>query len=407
MSTSNPTNNLADSLGFLLQMEQSIENEYRILLDFVADFKNQSMKEKRTLPYHINVIDMLHIDENSHSRILYQLLRFVNDKGEFEILNSLLDYIQRLKCAEKFGRIVVKRPRITQEKARIDLWIRDSQYAIIFENKIYNANDQEAQLARYIDRTRAENYEEEEIYVVYLSQTDQAPDKQSWGRYQTSFADRYVNLSFRNHILPWLKGDVLPNVRQKDAYLQSALVQYIDYLEGLFAIRNINETMNMKLDQLISDQLELDKCKDDKERVCLLADKIKDLQALGNQMEALKNSIRQNIFKAWRDEVKKKYPNLEEGYPDDFAGISLRIDGKETVIRINNDSQLYCQAEFSNSLSDQERLIAGSSLLQLADLLPRKNPTCVWRYFDIHDYDGVYRCFLRVVDRCLTLADRT
>ena len=51
------------------------------------------------------------------------------------------------------------------------------------------------------------------------------------------FAKRYVNLSFKTHILPWLKENILPNCIIKEELLISAIKQYIDHLEGLFWMR--------------------------------------------------------------------------------------------------------------------------------------------------------------------------
>ena len=89
------------------------------------------------MPYNINVIDELHINENGHSRILTKLLQFKNQDGKYEILESLLKYIVNVAHCENFGKIHITKPIITQEKCRIDLWIRDKGYALIFENKVY------------------------------------------------------------------------------------------------------------------------------------------------------------------------------------------------------------------------------------------------------------------------------
>ena len=68
------------------EISSSIIEEYKKLLIFADSFKEALTKEKRQLPYHINVIDELHINENAHSRILLKLLQFRNTKGEYEIL---------------------------------------------------------------------------------------------------------------------------------------------------------------------------------------------------------------------------------------------------------------------------------------------------------------------------------
>lgn len=408
METHTEYDKISASLQTFSDIQAAALHEYESLLSFADEYKKAADKEKHSLPYQINVIDELHINENGHSRILTQLLKFANAKGEYELLESLIDYIKNLHNADEWERIMVRRPLLTQEEARIDLWVRDTDYAIIFENKIYNANDQDAQLSRYIDRTKAEGYAEQDIFVVYLSQTGQEPDGQTWGDYKQAFADRYVNLSFRDDILPWLKSEVLPNIREKDICLKSAVIQYIDYLEGLFFLKSIYKTMNMNLEKIISSHFELDKCKDDKERVRLLSERIDDIKELNQQMDNLWNAIRQRIFDSWKLDVKMKYPDLKPGYPEDYVGVSMMIGGKKTVIRIHKDDRLFCHVEFDRSLVESERNIIESPLMNLRDALPepRNCSNGIWKHYGFNDYEGVYSCFLEVVERCLNMKDK-
>ena len=53
----------------------AVDIEYKKLLNFSREFHKRYMEEKLKLPYHINVIDELHINENGHSRILLKLLQ--------------------------------------------------------------------------------------------------------------------------------------------------------------------------------------------------------------------------------------------------------------------------------------------------------------------------------------------
>lgn len=387
-------------LKFFNLIHTRILSNYEKLIQFTENFTIEYEKEKLSLPYHINIIDELHINENGHSRILYQLLKYQNSKKEYEFLQYLLKYIQTKYKKINFH---IKNPQITQEQERIDLWIKDVDYAIIFENKIYNAIDQEAQLARYIDKTIAKGYDKNDIYVVYLSQSGQNPSDSSWGNYKDTFQKRYINLSFQNDILFWLKEYILPNIRQKDYFTQCAIVQYIDYLNGLFNLRTINIKMNMNLNKMISDHFELEKCKNDQERFNSISDIINDMNNLIKQMELMKNSYRKNIYEFWRQDIKNRYPNLKPYTDSIIVGISFIIENKETWIYINNDTQLYCEIQFNDSLPNNERFIEKSSIMSLKDILTKKNDFCIWEYFDINDFDGAYNCFLEVINRCLSL----
>lgn len=237
-------------------MEEINDNLIKLLNEFNIAYS----RLKRSLPYHLNVIDELHINENAHSRILCKLLQYQSESGKYEFLESLLYYIVKNKSVESFSNIEIKSPKITQEIERIDLWVKDKDYAIIFENKVYDANDQEAQIARYIAKTKDCNYALENIYVIYLpSSKGNEPSEQTWvyeGKdYKTEFENRYVNLSFRDDVLKWLKNSILPSIKYKDSYLLNAISQYIDYLEGYFDKRNINKNMNMELNQFLEKEI--------------------------------------------------------------------------------------------------------------------------------------------------------
>lgn len=279
---------------------------YSRLFDITWNVKAEKGKHLSELPYHINVIDELHINENAHSRILAKLLQFQDKKGHYVILESLVKFIQRnnKRNSDEFNNINVVSPVITQEKQRIDLWIRDRKaepkYALIIENKIYDAIDQESQLFNYIDRTRDCGFSDNEIFVFYLTRFDKEPNNQTWGDDETKqkFHDRYMNLTFRNDILEWLKTQVKPIICPEDIYLSSAVTQYIDYLEGLFSIREIYNSINMKLQDIISEKLELNNCSKD-EALNKIQGTIDDLQNVVTQLVSMKMRIRRELWKEY------------------------------------------------------------------------------------------------------------
>ena len=387
-------------------IHESIIEEYKKLMKFATCFQEAITAERLILPYHINIIDELHINENGHSRILLKLLQYQNEQGEYTFLHSLFSYINVHTHSSNFSRIEIKRPLLTQEEARIDLWLRDweSGYAIIFENKGCDAVDHEEQLSRYINKTITEGFSKEKIFVVYLPSYAHEPDEQSWGDYKKEFEERYVNLSFRDDILAWLKDDVLPNIPSSNIYLYTAVVQYIDYLEGYFLLRKINKLMIMNLDNLIIKQFELGKFSTDKERIKVLQDNINDMNEVIKSMESLQERYRQSIFEEWKKKTKELFPELQPCERGEFTDVSLTLDGKKADIFINSNPRLYCQLEFSPSLPQEDRNILGTCIENLKDILPDRNNLCVWKYFSPHEYDEVFQLFIKVVDRCKQIA---
>lgn len=398
---------IKSSLELFNFVTHAVEDECKNLLDFSKKFHKRYLEEKSKLPYHVNVIDELHINENGHSRILLKLLLFVNERGEWEILQSLIDYMKSKSKSGQFERITIKKPKITQEEARIDLWVRDEpgSYAIIFENKIYNAQDQEAQLSRYIDKTK-ECFDENNIFVVYLSQTGSKPDPhpQSWGKYQQLFEDRYINLSFKNDILPWLKEGILPNIKYKDTYLINAIQQYIDYLEGLFDLRTIQNTMNMELNKIIADYLHLEECKDDKERFEKTREQLDNIKELQEAVQSMFDKIGVSIMRKTEMDIIEKYSSIRKDIneSEDNVRIIVPFQGKDVLVSIDwyNNKDLYCQVEYL----DNEQLLDSALSEKTQDILTNPpNEKQRWVYVkmkDGHDdYIGVSEIFKNVVER--------
>ena len=232
-------------------------------LDIVEAINEYIARKEKELPYNINVIDELHANENAHSRILCKLLQYKDSSNKYRILEDLIQYISQLEGKEKFANIKIASPKIDQEQERIDLWVRDNVtgYAIIFENKVKGAGDQPNQLARYIDKTLKQGFKKDKIFVIYLPHDEHEPEEYSWildgKNYKKDFYTRYVNLSFRTYVLPWLKENILPHCVIKEELLISAIKQYIDHLEGMFWLRPSQKKMIMN-----NELLEILKIKD-------------------------------------------------------------------------------------------------------------------------------------------------
>lgn len=379
----------------------------------VLDEFNRKYEEAQRESYHLNVIDELHINENAHSRILCKLLQYQNEVGEYELLNSLIAFIKENYKEKDFGRICIKKPEITTEKERIDLWIRDETYAIIIENKIYDAADQHEQLKRYIDKTKNDhnhNCDSENIFVVYLTRDEKEPSVDSWGGYKEQFENRYVNLTFKNDILKWLKDYVQPEIRYNR--FNQALSQYIDYLMGLFNQRECDNIINKKMKELIENYFKLSTL-NDKECASLLSKKREELSNLDGQIQDLRLQYRDKVFEEWKKQTKEAFKDLEpineEGY---YTSVVITIDGRKFRIEINQEgrdyswNKLYCQVEFETFKEGDDIMKTPLSKLreEKDELLNEKNNICIWKYFERDDFDGVYECFKQVVEKCIKIS---
>ncbi|MBO4778896.1 MAG: PD-(D/E)XK nuclease family protein [Bacteroidales bacterium] len=387
-------NSIRDALAFYEEISNEIRRAYKELFLFIDTFSRVYKREKLKLPYHVNIIEELHINENAHSRILLKFLLYQNDNGKYEIFQSLLEYIRRNNDrSNMFGDIKITKPILTQEIARIDMWIRDKNYAIIFENKARNAVDQDSQLSRYIERTINRGYKKEQIFVIYMPPTLKEPAEQSWGTYEEEFKKRYFCLSFREHVLPWLKNDVIPNVRQKDLYLSSALVQYVDYLEyTIFKMSEIYKNMNMELKKIITSHLELEK-KTPVEQVHLLDEKITSIVELKSQMEELKEQIQIKYIANIVDSNKGDLDIHVEKY-------KVTTVVEDAIVELNaNNKGFYCTIYYKDFKNIEE----DSILLKFIDdnILDTSDDKYVWKYLttDIECFEDLFKLFLKVIKK--------
>ena len=333
----------------LTQFEASNRAEADGFFQLLEEFTGRYKHLKQKLPYHINVIDELHVNENANSRILASLLQY-NENGEYTLLKSFI----RNRLSD-WG-IDVSEPQISSEDWRIDLLVREKgKYAIIFENKIYDAVLQKNQLARYIIKMRIEGFKDEQIFVVFLPPQQYEPTDCSWkvpiGKCETccdsttcpnseknslkaEFEDRFKIITFREDIIAWLEEDVIPNCRRKETYLYTAAMQYLDYLNGYFDLRTINKNMNMELQDYLIKKLELEN-KTDEQQVVILDKKMDEIQHLWNQMSEIKTGIMRKIA----IEDRKKWESLLSKIKEETAFVSNAFALQNKVDFVHPDSE--------------------------------------------------------------------
>ena len=245
--------------------------------------------------YNANIITELHANENAHSRILRMLLQYDNGKKEYPILRKFLE-IPNLK--KVFGNTYFKSPIFRNEQERIDVLIEEPpSFAIIIENKIKGAPDQERQLERYIESVNGHDVPYDNIYAIYLTDsggkevskhsfTDDA--KERLGYKDENDMGRFVPMNYRYDILPWLEKEVLPNCSYKEDLLLSALKQYIDYLKCMFGIIE-NEEQKILIMEKLKKDLGIKGCDVEAVGVCFTA--IEQLENLKNRIDGISVEI--------------------------------------------------------------------------------------------------------------------
>ena len=226
-------------------------NENELIGSFVDFYNKKAEETKFQMGFNFNVLaeQCGNIVENSHTNMLMRLLEYRNKYGYvfLEDFISMAGFDIKLKE----GDIYFKRESPTVSEAgkngRIDGFIyQKTNFAIIIENKINHAGNQEQQIERYIDDIiKKQIVPDNCIYVVFLTRDGvESPDKDSIrkmkdmgicdeGDDEQIAGPRYFPCSYSQHILNWLKDNIYPMVPQKDIVLNAGIIQYIDYLEGL------------------------------------------------------------------------------------------------------------------------------------------------------------------------------
>jgi len=396
-----------NAINFSNELIDEIKNHLQELLLFLNDFNEIYIKEEEKLPYHINLIDELHASENAHSRILGKLLQQQEPTNKrFEILDSFLKYIvEKYSTYEDFGKIKIYKPEITQEKRRIDLWIRDNDYAIIFENKVGWAGDQLSQLERYIDVTKEYNFKEEQIFVLYLPPTyEKEPDEQTWGKYyeQDIYNKRYLNLSFKDDILPWLKNDVLTSIRKSDYFLSSSIEQYIDHLEGMFSLREINKNMNMELQNFIKEKLGINEV-DPEIALKIVTDKRAEMENAITQLEFIQEEIQTELNEKYFSKCHEELLNLNltvfrkiDSYHDYYpSSVGVQLNNKLTAWLGKEDGidgRLFCQVNYNDNNKKLPQKVKQKFEEVLRDEIrdEDKNGFQIWAFIEENDNALIY-----------------
>ena len=276
-------------------------------------------KLKSQLPYHINIIDELHADENAHTRILIKLLKY-KEEDKYPILNSFLAMLSN-HCPEI--PVFIKAPEIKFGREYIDGTIKGfdlygKKFGIIIENKIHWAKDQNRQIERYIESFK-ENIPVNNIYAVYLtlngykivdssSLTEKAKSDLGVTNDENG---RFIPINYRDDILPYLKETILPNCKIKEEYLLSAIQQYIDHLEGLLGLRKIDKETNSIMETSLIEKLGLKESDSVAHKYSELSKAEASLEKIKGQLHNIKEKlIYANIYEPFENITKAYFLNL-------------------------------------------------------------------------------------------------
>lgn len=208
-----------------------------------------------------------------------------------------------------------KRNDSTAEGGRIDILITDGLKNISIENKIY-ANDQNAQMARYV------NFNKDNNVVLYLTLDGHDASEGSRGEYKDG--KDYFCISYQEHIINWLE------LCQKETtdfpIIRETIKQYIILIKKL--TNQLSDTkMNDQLHELIKTNYEAARLLDGKVRLV-------ELKELRKFLIEVKENFLSKIgegSKDWQCDVADHLEVKNSGITitnKNWDGISLKINGE-------------------------------------------------------------------------------
>lgn len=217
-----------------------------------------SRLEKQELHYDANILyENSNNNENWHSRVLRVFFEY-RDGNEYPILCSFINLIKEKAYYPLLNIPQRESIKCSNEKEHIDLLIEiGNKNAIIVENKINWAVDQDGQIERYVDVVRNNpQLDESKIYVIYLT-ADGSKNVEDYSLTtkakewlkgtQLDESCHFLPLNYANDILPWLEKEVLPNIKVKSNVLLSSVTLYVDFLKARFLRNESEQAITKKL----------------------------------------------------------------------------------------------------------------------------------------------------------------
>lgn len=311
--------------------------------------------KKKELPFHINVISAAargKLKETAHSIILHDLLRHPI------ILDSFIKKVIGIS-----DNPFTKDDIDTPDKNRIDLCLRNKDFFLIIENKVNSAEEQPGQLYRYCKLAQEEyGFGINKIHILYLNPDHNEPpslfsrSKNGKGKEddpETIGVERIIIKNYKHDIYDWLKeckDDILSQSKKDEPFLQSALNQYIDYLEERFQMNHRYKKLHDMTEKQVREIMAINDGMAIDDQMLILEEKLDQLNELQPALKVLKFKIEKESWRSllvgFKDSLNEKFGKRKifhifdnvEDYPEmGFRGTFLNTKVSISLILYNSD----------------------------------------------------------------------
>jgi hypothetical protein len=286
------------------------------LYDIIQDVKEE---ERKKLPYRFNVLIDANPLEPDVSRILAGFF-MQKTKGEYRVLKDFVRTFWGDNLAAMITNPMISTEETVIGDCRTDILIYEKdKYAIVLENKIWDAVDQPHQLANYIDAMLSSRYGfcKEQVYVAYLPKTnDHEPSLNSWksqegGRsYKDEFQDRYRLIDFAEKILPWLEASkAVQGIN--DEYFEHSRFLFIDFLKRKLDLDSIDKMEQKEIEKKLREHLYTEDAVADAGKLLQMIEKLPriPMDEVVKRLKELRKDRTKAAMQQWVGQLESDYPN--------------------------------------------------------------------------------------------------
>ena len=305
-----------------------------VLLELYGIIQNAKEEERKKVPYRFNAMLQANLLEPDISGIL---AGFFHQKtnGEYRVLKSFVKRFWGDSLTAMISSPTIKTEEIVKDDCRIDILVYEKdKYAIILENKIWDAQDQPNQLANYIDAMKSCGYgfSDEQIYIGFLPRTkNHNPSLNSWisketgDTYKDDFKSRYRQIDFSEKILHWLTSSKAVQGICEDQYFESSRFLFIDYLRRKLELDSIDNMVQKEIENKLKEHLYTDDPIADADKLLQMINDLPkvDIKEVVRLLKELRKEKTVMAMQEWVDRLHRDYN--ESSIFDDRNGSHMSI----------------------------------------------------------------------------------
>lgn len=303
------------------------------LLKLYDIIQNVKQEERKKAPYRFNALIDANPLEPDVSKILAGIF-MQKTKGDFRVLKDFVRTFWGTSLAAMITNPTISTEETVIGDCRTDILIYENgKYAIVLENKIWDAVDQPHQLANYIDAMLSSRYgfSKEQVYVAYLPKTDNhKPDSNSWKSqkegysYKDEFQDRYRLIDFADKILPWLESSKAVQGIDEEYFVHSRVL-FIDFLKRKLDLDSIDKMEKKELEKKLRDHLFTEDAVADAGKLLQMIDKLPKIpmDEVVKQLTKLRKESTAKAMQQWVKMLESDY--IDYIIHDDRCGAHMAV----------------------------------------------------------------------------------